>query len=569
MRKKIPIPNSIPAPNPETPKSPEVPLEVATTDPVHEVTKVMGGKGSGSRTGEVVDLADAQQLRDVVSTLSRSGAVQWFYTIRRRPPGMGQMWSYWKRNIPVDAIDDIRSFCEQAPDGGAGWEYRVRVHNDEGKQPFINGKTIGDHVIPATIASHGVPTPGGDPTLIRSADPIIIERQKALAAERDEIALQRQEAMLEKERRRIKKMGEEDEEEDDDYPPYRPYPPYGYPGMQSPYGAPPGQYPGMTPWNMMQRPQQNQPSDMVAMLQAMMTSQQESTKLLIAMMNKGNDRPPMDPIQMMIQMKALNPGLEPKDMMGMFSPMMSEMGKMGLESQKILMQNLAEGDRDFRKKVLELVMATSDNDDDIDRWRKILNVGTDTLGKVVAPFLGRKAVKKGAVTVPLIGNQRTPGLPAPQAKPEVQPEVSDDGDPAVAAKKVVHERITLFLRSQEQEMLVGSDAATCAEKLDELYNLLPEVLRIKIEAVEVDKIYDALKEYEPKLVDRIFEAVKKDESGAYKGWIVEFWQAVKDAPWLEDGEDGEEEDEGGEGDEPEPGEPEGDGAEEPAKEQAL
>lgn len=487
----------------------------------------------------ILDPHSAAQLEHTLKSLARSGASKFFYQIRRRIPGKFQ-FPFWKRNVPVEEVDDIREYCYG--EGGDQYEYKIEVRDGNGLP--VNGpdgEQLSDSMIPAAKEP--------EKTQLPAPDPILEGRRKELEARRQEVELTRQEAELERQKKRVDaiRRGEDPDDEDDDssYNPYDPrfFNPYmmssgmGYPGM--------GGY--VPPW--MQNQQQG--------------SKREDT-LLLALIEAIKDKKPEAPKESFFEllMKAKASGLlgeqmNFKDMAQMFSPFMMEMGKISSEGNKLLMQNLAESDRAFRERVLDLVMASGADDDDVEKWKKILGLVTDTAQQGIKLVLGRSSIVKGGgdggVKVPIVKKPTPPGLPSPKGKPgESSPEGGVDSEieeakasPNEAARRIIRERVSLFLVAQEQEMLVGSDPVWAADKLDEVWASLPDPLRVKLEGLEIDRIYDELKSIAPEIVDRILKEVAEDESGNRKQWCLLFWDAMKTPPEYEEGEEeeGEEEEE--------------------------
>jgi hypothetical protein len=257
----------------------------------------------------------------------------------------------------------------------------------------------------------------------------------------------------------------------------------------------------------------------------------------------------------------LKSDFSPKEMASMFSPFVLEMAKASSDTNKMMMQGQAEMDRSIRERMLDIVMADpSKGDDDIERWRKILGLGGEAVSKVVT--IARSALSKGRsasgeMNVPILEKKKAPGLPGVKSAPEApEPEEPEKKlSPVQAAQEVVRLRVQAFLTLHEQEMLIGSNVEWAAEKMDELWASFPDTLRVKLELLPVDKIYEELKRYDAEIVGRIMKAVEEDKDGVFKKWCVTFWEVMKEPP-EDDDEEGEEEDE-------EPDEPEGGREEEP------
>lgn len=510
----------------------------------------------------ILDPHSAQQLEHTLKSLARSGASKFFYHLRRRLPGKFQ-FPFWKRNIPVEEVDDLREYCYG--EGGDQYEYKVEIRDGNGVSVVgPDGQEIPDCLIPAGREQ--------EKTTIPSPDPFLENRRRELESMKQEVELERQRVELERQRKRVEalKRGEDPDEADDDDNGFNPYDPRFF----NPYMMPPGMgYPGMgggyvPPW------MQNQNQG----------SRREDTLLVAlieAIKEKKSEAPRENIFDVLVKAKAagmLGEQMNFKDMAGMVSPFMLEMGKISAEGNKLLMQNLAESDRAFRERVLDLVMASGADDDDVEKWKKILGLVTDTAQQGIKLVLGRNSIVKGgggegSVKIPIVKKPRVPGLPAP--KGETEESAPEDGEveegagsevdkakanPNEAARRIIGERVSLFLVAQEQEMLVGSDPVWAADKLDEVWASLPDPLRVKLEGLEIDRIYDELKSIAPVIVERILKAVGEDKTNARKQWCHLFWDAVKTPPEDEEGEEGEGEEPEEESKEPEESEEETGGA---------
>ncbi|MGI0149204.1 MAG: hypothetical protein ACREDF_06705, partial [Thermoplasmata archaeon] len=327
------------------------------------------------------------QLKDAIATLDRSGAAQWFFFIRRRK-GNQPLWACWKRKLPVDEVDDVADFCYKQ--GGPNYEYRIEVVDGDARRASVNGTEIAPRVIPA-LQEDEIDDSGSSLPASVKQDPLLSEKRRQLDLERARLDLERQEALLDREKKRIDKLrdGEEDEEEEDDGRYYRySYPPhygYGQPSLSQPYGY-------QQPWWMQQQQQQQQPQksggDLLALVQIVMSGLE---KISSQFQSKSS---PLDDI---VKLKTILGGNEigPKEYLSMFSPIMTEMGKVSVDANRVIMENLADSDRAFRERVLDLVMASGAGDDDIERWKKILGLVTDAAAQGIKMVLGRNTITKG------------------------------------------------------------------------------------------------------------------------------------------------------------------------------
>jgi hypothetical protein len=505
---------------------------------------------AGKKMRPTLDPASAQQLDNALKTLGRSGAAKYFYHLRKRPPGQA-VWPYWKRNIPTDEVDDIRDFCYS--EGGDDNEYKVEVRDGNGSTVRgPNGEEIIDSVIPAMRVTIQPPKVAAAAAAAAAADPILESRRKELEGRRLEFELERQETELDRQRKRLEKIrrGQDPDEDEDDgnFQYYQPrYP--GMPGMP-PYGMPPGQFgyqpnPYQQPWMNQQRPPQQ--NDMVAFAEALgkiMGPRQEQKSSLDELMKI---------------LPLLKSDFSPKEMAGMFSPFVLEMAKASSDTNKMMMQGQAEMDRSIRERMLDLVLADpSKGDDDIERWRKMLGLGSEAVGKVMTiakAALGRGRAASGDVNVPSLAKRNPPGIPP--GKTESAPAAQEDAPekkptPVEAAQEIVRLRVQAFLTLNEQEMLVGSDPEWAVEKMDELWASFPQILRAKLQQLPVDKIYEELKRYDAEIVGRILAAVGEDKEGALKNWCLTFWDVMKSPPEDEDEDDGRPDDDDGRPDEDAP-----------------
>lgn len=493
---------------------------------------------------EGINFADPgadQQLRDAIANLVKSDTAKWFFTIRRRK-GNDYRWSYWRRNIPVDELDDIRDFCHKSPEGGDEWNYKIQVHDGKGnKAQLPTGEVIEDSLIPAMRE----PTPEASST----DDPIMKTRLDALQQKEKEMMLRRQEYAIRKQEESLVKMetGGEDDDDDDDSGGYSPFsgPQYPYHPQLNPYGNPYGMQ-GTTPWGQQQQQQEKGMSDrefFVALAQAMRPSEQkpmdmEFLKILLPIMmaNKGG-------------------GFDPKDMLGFVSPMMQEMSSTYGDVTKLAMEKASDSDTLWKKKMLELIDFSGKDDDQIAHYKKIVDLVTGGIAGATKAIFGRPSIVPGKkVDVPVL-----PQAPkeVQQAEPEESssPPPQQDSPPAQnpgrdKIRELISGRVKMILLAQEEEMQVGSEPGLVAEKLEEAWLLLPETLRVKLEPLPLDRVYEILREYEAEIVDRILAEVKKDESGAHKKWCIAFWAELRRP--VEEEEDDDDDDEPEEPPEPQP-----------------
>jgi hypothetical protein len=498
-----------------------------------------------------------QQLRTAIATLDRSGDMKYFFDIKRRRPNTSGLWSFWKRSVSVEDIDDISEYCYK--EGGDDWEYRVQVVDSDRKIPLGADNTP---VKWRTLSALSLPKNQEDKEKDNSDDAEITERRKELRRKAADLELKRDEARLVREEMRLQKSmsGEDEEEEEEASPEIVRYDPVLDPNSPMfnfwiakqhnfPFGMPNGQ--------LQMRPQE-QKSDMAVLAQAMITSSQEHSKsmttILTALLAKGNDHKESS-VEQMLKMKSLFPSMEPKDILGMISPMMGEMHKLQAESSKITMQAMADNQRMMNEKMLEMMATNPDADEnDIERVGKLMGVGGEVVARVINAFKGTGVKKGDKVEVPALEKKPVQRLPAPSANGNGQ----KDLPPAEAAKQAIKDRVRLFLLTHEQEMLIESDPFFVVEKLAELWLSFPTTLRDKLIALPIDKVYEALREYEPEIVDRVLVSVSEDKEGARKKWCEAFWEVLKTPDDDSDDDDNDDDDDKGEPKEPDPVlEPEG------------
>jgi hypothetical protein len=460
----------------------------------------------------------APQLQEVMASLARSGASQYFLEIRRRAPGVpGQdkLWQRWKVGLPAEDVEDIRDYCHSV--GGDSYEYKVWVKDGSGnpvKGP--DGQILGPYIIPAVSAPP--PAIAGTPNV--PEDPDLAERAKELKRKRAELELQRAEAQLERERKRYEKMlaGEEDEDEkekDDEWV----FNPVlgGYFPKNSPmaYGA--------------------MPFSVSARTDAFVELAKACAPVVTAILaNKKEDKLTTSDLVKLLLERGKDNGWSPKDMVGFIAPLMAEVTKITGDVNKIAMERMADSDQFWKEKLIEAAKLGGANEDEVERWKKILGLATETLKDATQLFF-RPAPQGGA---PKVSEKAKPAA-LPQAGP-----APAAANPAEQAKNVARERIEAFLVAHEQEMLIGSDPVAVADKLYELYLLLPLPLRAKIESSDTAAIYEALRGESAAIVDRILAAVAADTTGNLRKFCEDFWAAIK-TPDEDEEEEEEDEEEGG------------------------
>jgi hypothetical protein len=501
---------------------------------------------------DAIDPFANDSLREALNTLDRSGAVQYFFSIRRHQPN-SPLWSWWRKRIGVDEVDDVAQYCYN--EGGEDCDYKIQIISEDGKAVCgPDGKPIPVRTIPAI--KEAVVKPKDD----AEEDPEIIERKKALRREAKMLEIQEQERHLEERKKRLLQIGddkeEEVEEEEETQISYDPRldpnsPHFQFQAAQRigfPFGMP-----GAPPANpYYQPPRQQEKSDIATLCAAMLASSDNMMKAILAAQGNGKKESSIDE---MLKMKTLFPSLSPKDIMEMMGGVMASASEMQSKGSQILMQNLADQQKMLNEKTLELLAAAPGTEqDDLERIGKMLNVGGDVLSKVIASWKGSgKAGDK--VDVPKIEKKPSaPGLPNKTKTPAKKDEAGPaDEKPADRAVRIVKERVHVFLSAQEQEMLIDSDAGFVVQKVSELWFSLPTSLRTKLEAAKMEEIYAILREFDVEVVDRILVAVGEDKTGAMKKWCEEFWTILRAPDEDEEGDDDDDQ-----GDEPAPeGEPDG------------
>jgi hypothetical protein len=465
-----------------------------------------------------------QQLQEVIASLARSGASQYFLEIRRRVPSVpgvasqDKLWQRWKVGIPADDVDDVRDYCYSV--GGDHFEYKIWVKDAAGnpvKGP--DGQILGPYFIPAVSAPP--PAIAGTPNV--PEDPDLAERAKELKRKRAELELLRAEAQHERERKRYEKMlaGEEDEDEKEkDELVFNPVL-GGYFPKNSPMA-----YAAM-------------PFSLSARTDAFVEIAKALSPVLTAILTtKKEDKLSTADLVKLLLERGKDNGWSPKDMVGFIAPLMAEVTKITGDVNKIAMERMADSDAFWKEKLIEAAKLGGANEDEVERWKKILGLATETLKDATQLFF-RPAPQGSA---PKVAEK-----PKPAALPQAGPApAAAAANPAEQAKKVARERIEAFLIAHEQEMLVGSDPVAVADKLYELYLLLPLPLRAKIESSETAAIYEALRAESATIVDRILAAVAADATGNFRKFCEDFWAAIK-SPEEEEEEEEEEATEEGNG----------------------
>jgi len=471
-----------------------------------------------------------------------SGAEVAFYNIERRIPG-SEIWEDFEMGIPVGKVDNITAFCRKK--GGTQYEYKLSYHDADNKPIRGTSPTI----IRATSFTPPAEEDGaGD--FVKSAEQDLRDRER-------ELKLRSRAARIAREEQRIARLEQESASLGDADPRYL-WMDYdtGYANQRVP------------PW-MLQRQQGNNEA-----LAAALNTLGTVVAAALQPRDNGNDLLKVLLPVMMAQ------GMKPGDMLGLIGPVIETLGKTQASAASMVLENAQETNRMALEKVLD--MMGPQEKDEIDKWRKIIGLGTDALGGVAKAVFNRNSIMPGQqVDVPKLpasqARPAVPGLPKPAPKPEAQESnpspaqpkqvapiageaVKPEGDPqnpALAeAKRVQALRVQAFVKVHEQEMLVGSNPAAVVEKIDELFAFLPADLRDKIEAEEAEAgdIYDALRVYAPEEVARILAAVEADKAGKFKAWCIDFWMAYQPGDEEEEEPDDEGPDEGD--DEPEPAPPE-------------
>lgn len=492
----------------------------------------MAKKGSGNSV-----MPGSEALAELLGNLAKAGASQYFFEIRRRCPGVmnhDKLWERWKYNLPAEDIDDIRDFCYST--GGNEWEYKLWLRDGSGEPVKQGSKKVGPFFLPQ-MSAPSASLLGGN-----VEDAGLQERQKELKRRKVEMDLQRAEVHLERERRRLDKiMNDEDDDDDDDgqanqwgMPPW----------MMQQYMMPPWMNPMMQGYGQQGQGQgQNQTVELAKAFAPVLT----------AVLTKGKEgNRDLDVFKVIVPLIAdgRNKGFEPKDMLGIVGPLMSEMAKSSNEASKFLMEKMVDSDQFWKEKLIEAAKLGGADDDEVKKWKSILGLATEAVQNATKVVFGRPSIikRKGSddIDVPVVGKAKVPGLPAPGDKAkEGGSKVPEN--PAEDAKAVVDERVEAFLVAQEQEMLIGSDPVLMAEKLEELYMTLPLPLRHRVENGDTAATYDALGDFNALLVKRILDAVNKDETETLKLWCERFWQEIKH-PSGEPGEDAGDDEGGGGGD---------------------
>lgn len=481
----------------------------------------------GRPPGTPAERMEAAQLQKHLGELMQHGAEPWFFEIRRRRPGTFS-FPHWRRSVPCSSIPDVAAFCYG--EGGPQYEYRVTIKDGRGREALRpDGEPVGTYELPATTDAD--PSSAGD-------DPLKLEEEELKRLEK-EAALKRRRANIQRDLARIEKQLAGDDEDEDDEP-------------ANPYGSMMGPY-GMPMWMMMNPAlnpfMQRGKDSTVELLTALVP-------VFTAMISRREKNPLEDAALLRLLVETGSKGnLNPKEMFGMLAPMVTEMGKVSAESQKAMMAGMADADRGLRERMLNLIMADPNrSEDDIDKFKRVLNLVGDGLERGVGMIRNvRRGKGKKPVEIPVEGKE-TPktvehrtvrSTPAKESAP-ADPEKT----PAQRAREIVAERVKTFLGAIEEESLVGSAPVAVANRLDELYLLLPETLRFKFRAMDTAAIFETLRAECPEIVERILAAVTDDKSMALQRWYEEFWDEMA-RPSEDEEEEGGDDDEGGEEGEPE------------------
>ena len=466
-----------------------------------------------------------------------------FYTIWRKPQGSGK-YVIWKNGLAEDEIDSVEEFIRL--EGDPSFDHKAALC---GK----NGKMISD---PVYFASESAGS---------STGPSSTELDRKLKEAERRLADARKAKQLEKFEKKTKRLLGEDDDEDEEGQDDHVFVPHlgGWFPRDHPMAM--GMYPGMTPPWMQQPPQQT------SILKDIMP-------LLVAWITKPAEKSPLADVLPLLISGANKGHLEPKDMLGMFSPIVAEMSRMSAQSSDRLMEGMSKMDDAFRKKMLDLLMSDpSRSPDEIEKWQKWLNFGESALRKGAGVV--RDALKGSATdgkNPKKIEQRKPPALPGPKtggdvkqqegggdkaATQEGQPAAEEQAqDPKAGAALLRKRRVEAFLLAAEEEMLAESDPVLMAEKSEELYLCLPKSLRASVEDVMKDDppkeekfitLFGSLKEICPEVTERIASVLM--EADDKQEWMKDFLYACAFPETDEGGGEEEEEEETQEG--PEGGEP--------------
>jgi hypothetical protein len=480
----------------------------------------------------------AQTIR---ASMKAAGMSDVFYSVRRRMPPTRQ-WSYWKRNIAFDTIDDITEFCYG--DGGKTHEYRIDVHDVSGEPVLADEKPIGPILLPA-LEEDATAAVGED---LKGKQAEIARKQTELSLKRRKFELEREEAKL------AELMGEGGDVEVEEVDPM--------PFWDKAWGPP--------PWIMNAWAPKATPAvpieKTIAAIGAVLGP-------LFEMM-----RPKESALDTLVKLMPLMKGdsFAPKDMLGLFGPIVTQMGAMSAESSKLIITSMADMDASFRERTLDLVMAAGRPESEVAKWREVLGLVKEGInevgGSILTRFLGRNSVldpNRREVKVPRInGAQRpalagaaSPALPAgekpAETAPDQKPQTTAAEATAEAAQKqatakeenlakVIAERVKLLLSAMCEEIDIDSEPATIAVQCRHFYGLLPRALREGMEEKE-EKLegFKMLREHAPAIVDKVLAESEADKSGRRKKWLEEFWSELlaPDDEFDKEEEDPEEEEE--------------------------
>jgi hypothetical protein len=490
--------------------------------------------------------AESDALSEVVANLTRGGASKFFYLIHRKLPHQAR-WDVWQTGIPVGDVDDVREYVFKSEEGADGYDYKVKIVDTEGNSAKQGGKQISAHIIPALRKTlHAQPA--------TTVDPLTKTTLEMLAQRRQEMALRAQQIQLEREEKRLARMEKgEDGEEEQEYYPWNPMMGMG------------GMYPGAYPFAPFQQQHQQQGDSIAAaaikalgeVAAAKQAPKDDGTKMLEILL----------PIIL-----ANGRGLEPKDMLGMMTPLFETMAKSQGDANRFVLENASEGNRLLMEKMLDMMKLGGEPEEEIEKYRKYMNLATEGLGKVAQVVFNRQSLLPGrSVDVPRLPGparpkpaqparaQTTPPAP-PTAGAGVAAETAPQGGPTPpaasqvdAAKQIIAQRVNVYLLAHEESLLTEVDPSFAADQMEDptgadaipLWPMLPASLREKVLASNTAGIYEAFAAYDKEVVERILAAVAEDASGRRKQWCEDFWGRVKEEPEPDEDEGEGEGDDGG------------------------
>jgi hypothetical protein len=496
---------------------------------------------------------NAAIVQTIRASMKSAGVSDVFYSIRRRVPP-AKLWSWWKRNLAFDTVEDITEFCYS--DGGKTYEYRVDVHDVSGEPILNDEKPIGPYILPS-LEEDATAAVGED----------LKGKQAEIARKTTELSLRRRKFELDREEAKLAElMGEGDEVTVDEVDPM--------PFWDKAWGPPPWIMNAWAPKAQAAVPIEKTIAAIGAVL----------APLFEAM------RPKESALDTLVKLMPLMKGdsFAPKDMLGLFGPIVQQMGSMSAESSKLLITSMAEMDQSFRERTLDLVMAAGRPESEIQKWREVFGLAKDAIndvgGSILTRFLGRSSVldpNRREVKVPRLNGAQRPALPgaASPALPAGEKPAATATDPkpqATAAEaaaesaqkqqsakeenlsKVIAERVRLLLSAMCEEIDIDSEPSTIAVQCRHFYGLLPRALREGMEEKE-DKLdgFKMLREHAPAIVDKVLKDAEEDKTGGRKKWLEQFWGELlapddefdkeEDDPEEEEEEEEEEEPKGDEG----------------------